>query len=372
LIRVIPFSNGVENGLAREYDTNGKLITVTQYKNGYFQKEEKINRLDKFGLRQGLYRDYYEIDQVKSDGTYKDDKKDGIFKEYAMDGRVIKKEEYRMGELLASRTEDREKFEIKRKYYQTGATKIVGTYKKGVPEGVFRQYDEKGNIDSAMVFSKGRLLRQGRMDNQGREQGTWKEFYESGHLRGIGNYVDGKKEGEWKFSFENDSLEQVGEYVRGVPNGPWRWYYPDGKLRREETYREGKEEGEMKEYDEEGGVMAEGKYVDGLQSGPWKFRIGEYVAEGNFIDGKEDGDWKQYYLDGGLAFEGEYIEGQETGVHKYYWPNGKPREVRNYRLGLRDGIWIYYDEGGAEIVRVSYASGTERKIDAENVPPGGE
>ena len=28
------------------------------------------------------------------------------------------------------------------------------------------------------------------MDNQGREQGEWKEFYETGHLRAIGNYLD--------------------------------------------------------------------------------------------------------------------------------------------------------------------------------------
>ena len=372
MIRLVPYVNGVENGLSREYNSSGTLITVTNYKNGYFQKEEKINRVDKGGMRQGVYREYYEIDQIKTDGTYKDDKKNGIFKEYSMDGRVIKKEEYRMGELIQTTAEDKDKFEIKRKYYPTGATKIVGTYKKGVPEGVFRQYDDKGNIDSAKVFSMGRLLRQGRMDNQGREQGEWKEFYESGRLRAIGNYVDGKREGVWKFSYENDSLEQTGAYVSGKPNGPWTWYYPNGSLRREESYKEGKEDGQMKEYDVDGGVMAEGNYVDGLQDGDWKYRIGEYVAQGSFVEGKEDGIWKQYYLNGVLAFEGDYIEGEESGTHKYYWPSGKLREVRNFRLGLPDGVWTIYDEGGAEVVKLTYASGVEKKIDSEAVPPGGE
>ena len=62
--------------------------------------------------------------------------------------------------------------------------------------------------------------------DRGREQGEWKEFYESGKIRSIGVYVDGKRDGVWKFSFENDSMEQVGAYVKGKPNGPWKWYYP--------------------------------------------------------------------------------------------------------------------------------------------------
>ena len=332
------------NEFAREYNNEGLLITVTHYKNGYFQKEEKINRLDRNGMKQGLYRDYYDSDQVNHEGTYRDDLKDGIFKEYSLDGRVIKKEEYKRGELIISQAQEKEKFEIKRNYYPTGATKIVGTFKKGVPEGVFRKYDESGNIDSAKVYSGGRLLRQGRMDNQGREQGGWREFYESGHLRASGNYIDGNREGVWLFSFENDSNEQVGAYIKGKPNGPWKWYYPNGELRREETYKTGKEEGPMKEYDDDGSVMAEGNYVDGKQDGPWKFRIGEYIAQGDFIEGKEDGAWKQYFLGGGLAFEGEYVDGQETGLHKYYWPNGRLREQRSYRLGLPDGEWKVFDQ----------------------------
>ena len=239
-----------------------------------------------------------------------------------------------MGELVVKEEEEKDKFEVKRGYYETGAVKIVGTYKKGVPEGVFRKYDEQGNIDSAKVYSGGRLLRQGKMDNQGREQGEWKRVYESGKLRAIGNYVDGKREGPWKFSFENDTLEQTGTFVKGKPNGPWKWYYPNGQLRREETYANGKENGYMTEYSDSGTVIAEGNYVNGLQDGDWKYRNGEYLAEGKFTEGKEDGRWKQTYPNGKLAFEGEYLDGQETGVHKYYWPNGK----RARRAHLSPGI----------------------------------
>ncbi len=370
IFKSIPYSNGVENGLAKEFRKDGIIITVTNFKNGYFQKEDKINRVDKNGLRQGLYRDYFANDKVQFEGNYKDDKKDGFFKEYNSEGRVVKKEEYRMGVLIPSIVEDKEKFEIKRRYYPTGATKIVGTYKKGVPEGVFRMYDEKGNIDSAKVFAQGKLLRIGRMDNLGLEQGEWKEYYESGQLRAIGNYVDGKRDGLWKFSYENDSLEQMGAYLKGKPVGAWKWFYPDGSTRREESYKNGLEDGLMKEYSDNGKVMAEGNYVDGKQDGDWKYSIGEYVAEGKFIEGKEDGVWKQFFDDGKLAFEGEFIEGQETGVHKFYWPNSRLREIRSYRLGLPDGEWIVYDENGAEVLKETYSSGNSRKIETVATPEG--
>ena len=80
------------------------------------------------------------------------------------------------------------------------------------------RYDEAGNIDSAKVYSGGRLLRQGKMDNQGREQGEWKEFYESGKLRAIGNYVDGKREGPG-VQLRERYAEQTGTLVK-EPNGP--------------------------------------------------------------------------------------------------------------------------------------------------------
>ncbi|MBK7572743.1 MAG: toxin-antitoxin system YwqK family antitoxin [Bacteroidetes bacterium] len=153
LYKSIPFTNGVENGLAKEYRKDGVLITVTNYRNGYFQREEKINRLDKNGLKQGLYRNYFENDKVQFEGTYKDDVKDGIFKEYSADGRVIKKKNIEWEFLfLPSLVEDKEKFEVKRKYYPTGATKIVRAPIKKDYLKVFSECTMKKETSTAQKF----------------------------------------------------------------------------------------------------------------------------------------------------------------------------------------------------------------------------
>ena len=65
-----------------------------------------------------------------------------------------------------------------------------------------------------------------------------------------------------------------------------------------------------------------------------------------------------------------YIDNKLNGAYKFYWPNGRLREFRSYRLGLPDGDWIVYDENGAEVLKETYSSGNSRKIEAEATPEG--
>ena len=131
-------------------------------------------------MKQGLYKDFYDTDQLLREGTCKDDKKDGFFKEYSLDGRVVRKEEYRMGELVVKEEDEKDKFGSQARLLRDRAVKIVGTYKKGVPEGVLRKYDEQGNIDSAKVSFRRTLIAPGQ-DGQsgpraGRVEGVLREW----------------------------------------------------------------------------------------------------------------------------------------------------------------------------------------------------
>ena len=48
----IPFVNGMEQGLAKEYSPDGSVITLIEYKRGFVIDRLKINRRDKNNLRQ--------------------------------------------------------------------------------------------------------------------------------------------------------------------------------------------------------------------------------------------------------------------------------------------------------------------------------
>ena len=52
----VPFVNGKEEGIGREFSKDSLILTITVYKNGYVTREEKINRKDKFGKKQGNWK----------------------------------------------------------------------------------------------------------------------------------------------------------------------------------------------------------------------------------------------------------------------------------------------------------------------------
>lgn len=367
LARQTTFVNGVETGLAKEF-SSGRIITLTTYRNGYITKEEKINRVDRNGMKQGAWKELYENDAVKNDGFYRDGKRDGIFREFDRNGRVTKKEEYRNDILVETVKEIQEKYDVKRDYYEDGKVKSIGTYKRGLPEGVFREYDAKGNLkDTAKIYSEGRLLRQGKLDDQGKEQGLWREFYDDGKIKSEGHYKDGKREKKWNFYFNNGHVEQTGEYVNGKPSGEWIKYFSDGKLNRDEFYENGKENGIMTEYSRDSVIIARGNYVDGKKDGVWNFNNNGYIAEGKFLEDHEDGVWKQFSTEKRILFEGSFVDGQENGEHTYYYEDGHTKEQQHWRLGLREGVWKKYDAAGILIIEITYSGGSEVKLNGVKV-----
>jgi antitoxin component YwqK of YwqJK toxin-antitoxin module len=377
LSKQIPYVEGVENGIAKEFGPDGTIITLTTYRNGYINKQEFINRKDKAGLKQGLWKELYSNSQTKWDGNYTDDKKNGTFREFSPDGRVIKREEYLNGEFVKNEERQEDiKLDIKREFYPNGNNKRIGSYYKDVAEGTTRDYSIEGKITSSRIYRKGRVIGEGVVDEEGREQGFWKEFYyctdncvdDRGPLKGEGEYKDGKRTGPWKFYYESGKLEQIGSYISGKPDGAWKWYYQNGNIWREEVYKNGKENDYSKEYSDSNTVISEGKYSAGLKEGHWKYKVGEYIAEGEYIEDKEEGLWKQYFNTGKLAFEGTYIEGNENGVHKFYYSNGNIREERSYRMGVREGVWKSFSEDGTQLISVIYLDGREKKIDGTKVP----
>ena len=74
-----------------------------------------------------------------------------------------------------------------------------------------------------------------------------KEYHENGKLEGIGyKNENGKKEGEWKFYHETGELYVTGYYVDGKKHGEFKDYYTDGTLECIGVYNHGYKVGEWK------------------------------------------------------------------------------------------------------------------------------
>ncbi len=364
LWKEVYFIDGLEEGIGRVFaKDDGRVIQLIYHKKGYITDIENINRIDNARMKQGRWITFYEDWQTHTEGEYKNNLKNGYFKEYSKAGILLTTSKYIDG-ILQEDVAELAKLDIKTEYYPSGNVKIVASYKDDVPQGVRREFSEDGEVVAGFIFKDGILLGEGIIDEEGLKDGPWKEYYPNGVLKSIGTYHTGKRIGDWKFYYPNDQLEQIGSYNKdGKADGAWTWYYATGDLLREETYFNGMIDGFSIEYDEYGVVIAEGEYIEDEKEGKWNFNYGDHKSEGEYSIGMRHGKWKSYYSDGVLNFEGEFIEDNPNGNHTWYWPNGLKKTEGKYIMGLKDGDWNKYNYDGTPFITISYENGVEKRYD---------
>lgn len=368
LYRTLEFVANKEEGKGFEYGKDGRIITFLSYKDGFLRSIEKVNRLNSSGQQTGYWVEFYPNGRVKWEGNFTGGLKNGIFKFYTKRGDLDRLEKYQAGELIED-ADETVVLDIRKEYYADGSVKMIGSYREGSRQGVFRSYDQEGQVESSTLYENNIKVGEGIMDKEGREQGDWILFYPTGETFAEGAYEDGKRIGLWKFYHQNGKLSQKGNYRDGLSHGDWTWYFENGSVKREEGYRKGKEDGEFIEYDQVGEVIHKGAYIDGYKNGPWFYLVNDHKETGEFIDGEKTGQWEAVYSDTGKTyFKGEYLNGVAIGKHKYFYPNGRVKLEGKYTGGVRDGDWKYYDESGYTEIVVKYKNGEKVRINGGKLP----
>jgi antitoxin component YwqK of YwqJK toxin-antitoxin module len=331
---------------------------------------EKINRTDNANRKQGKWKTYYKDGTIRSDGFYKDGKKNGVFKEYDKNGSLIEINKFE-DDIADVDAEESVILDIRTTYYEDGKVKTIGTYKEGKKEGTHRVYDKEGKIINSFIYNEGEVIAEGIIDEQGLYQGEWKFYFAKDSLKSTGEYVDSKKEGKWTYFYPNGTKKQVGKFKDGKATDTWYWYYENGEIHREESYYKGKEDGHSIEYDELGNVITEGDYIDGYKEGKWYYKIGDTEEVGTYKDGEKYGKWVVTYDNGKLNFKGSFVDGRAQGKHKYYHRNGMIKQFGKYKFGNKEGNWKSYDEDGKLTITINYKRGVEVKIDGVKIKPAG-
>ena len=375
----VPFVKGMEQGYGKEYAPDGTIITLTEYKKGFIVDRLKINRRDKNNLKQGKWFSFYDNGNIKQEGSYREDLKDGYFKEYTENGDLLKISKYVMGELQPD-AEEIAKLTVRNEYYPDGKLKVSAMYRNDVPEGIRRDYRPDGTVEKSQMYHNGIVTGEGNLLEDGNKDGHWKEFFTDGSLKAEGNYDDGKQVGEWKFFHLNGKTEQAGKYNKqGKPDGKWKWFYEDGKLLREENYRNGLRDGLLSEYDEDGKLVQEGEFVNGEEDGPWFYLTGDDFVKGTFRDGLRTGMWYTYSLqkngdktDSLVMFKGNFIDDLADGRHTWFWDNGKVHDEGLYVMGKKEGDWIINNSDGTLFLVITYKDGVETRFDGVKIKPAFE
>lgn len=370
LLQRIPYEKGLAEGLAKEFDTLGNVIAVAEYKKGYIIKRENVNRTDYYHMKQGSWKFFWENGNLKMEGYYINNKKHGFFKYYNEEG-VFQQIEKWENDILRIDAVETKQLEKKTAYHPNGKIKTEAFFFQGKPEGIRREYDTNGQVIQAYVFKNTALIGEGIVDENGWQQGQWKEFYEdNGALRAKGNYKDNLTIGDWEYYFPEGMIEITGSYTnKGEKEGEWTWYYPDGKIVMIENFHRGVYDGVILSFDEKGDTLLHGKFQEGLEEGRWIYRNDSVIEESFYLDGQKHGNWKTYYANGKLKISSRYEHDFPEGKTIYYWENGKKKTEYTYVGGLLQGNSYMYDENGNHVFTTTYDRGVEVEYGGVKVTP---
>ncbi|MBE0646381.1 MAG: hypothetical protein IH596_01210 [Bacteroidales bacterium] len=374
--REVPYVKGLEQGIGKEFNEAGDIITITEYKKGFIVERLKINRKDKYNRKQSRWMTFWDNGKIKTEGTYRNDMKNGYFKEYSEKGDLTRITKY-IDDVIQPEAVEIQKLEVEKEYYADGKVKSARLYRNGILEGTSIEYSQEGVIVAAMEYRNGLLAGEGLVLEDGSRNGYWKEYYPGGPLKAEGNYENGIKTGPWKYYHMNGKTEQSGVYNKqGMPEGIWRWYFDSGQLLREENYYRGKKDGLTEEYAEDGTIIERGDYLEGLEDGPWFQQIGDFYQRGSYRDGLRTGTWVSYQLiksesgtDSLTLFKGNFLDDLPDAKHTYYWDNGKVRDEGSYVAGQKEGDWIKYNYDGTLFLIITYRNGIETRYDGVKINP---
>jgi uncharacterized protein len=364
---IIPFKNGMKEGVAKEFSKDSILTALIEYHNDYVIQRQYMNRYDSKGQKTGVWKEFYSNDRIKREENFLNGKLHGYVREYDANGKVIRLQKYSNGIEVQeefSDLRDSATVKIMYEYYPNGTIKRQGGFKDGKPVGYHSELNDSGKIVVSIEYDDfGNKIGEGIINEKSQKNGRWKEFYITGEIKAEGEYSNNRRTGEWIFYFKRGKTEQKGSYKNGKPIKKWFWYYETGQILREETFVNGVEEGFLTEYDEDGKIITKGEFFDGLEEGPWFYHVGDHTEEGAYKNGLPDGEWKHYYNNGKLRFAGSYILGNAEGKHKTYYDNGKIKEEGAYVVGKKEGAWKKYDAEGNLLMTITYESDVEKKID---------
>lgn len=369
----VNYNKGKKHGTARKYDENGILIAIIEYRYGKEVDREIINQY-KNSLKNDVWKEFYPNGKIKLEQNYEFGKLHGLEKKYDLSGELINVFRYEKGILKDTTVTIDNEIDIVEKFYDLKdeegnlIKKISGGFIKGKPIGVHRTYDSLGRVNSSRMYdSKGNLIAEGIVNEDGDKFGDWEYFYSSGNIKSKGRYKKNRRVGPWSYFYKKGNIEQNGDFIKGVPNGLWKWYFESGVLKRKEYYRLGMEDGESFEYDEKSNLVAQGCYIEGMKEGKWFYDFYFHTEKGNYKSNFKDGFWKYFYKNDKIYFEGKFTQRNCDGKHLYYYKNGKLKQVEYYIFGRKTKNWEFYDYYGTLIKILTFENNKLVKIDGVSV-----
>ena len=190
-----------------------------------------------------------------------------------------------------------------------------------VRDGIFYFKDSDIPYSGKVIYEKNAYINQSGELKNGKKVGLWIDRYsKSGILERERFYENGKiKDGLRKNYHWNGRLWNRGNYTNGKMNGLWEEFYDSGLPAYRVMKVNGKAEGLAESFHKNGQIHYAHKYIEGIEEdglSSYFFDNGQLKRQGNIKDGKKEGIWEYFNKDGSLkkaiTFENVKVIGSFT------------------------------------------------------------
>ena len=203
-----------------------------------------FNQTDKQGLKQGFWKVKYPNGAIKYTVYYKNNKPLGVMKRYFDDNTL-------MAELVFSLNTAKIKAKL---YFQGGPL---------AAEGIYSQKDVKDSIWNYYSFYTKNLTSRENYIN-GKKEGISYAYFSDGKVAEERSWKKGLSDGIWKQYFENGTNKFSTFFIGGKCEGVFILNYPDNRVELTGMYKDDKREGKWIHYNVEGKEDSIIEYKDGV------------------------------------------------------------------------------------------------------------
>ena len=201
------------------------------------------NVTDAKGLKQGYWKKPSgEAGKFIFEGTFKDDKPQGVFKYYYPFDTVKAIMDFKKDGAYA----------YAKLFHPTGKLMARGKYIGEVKDSVWTYYDDAGVMVSRDIYVNGKKngkcliylpdgkIAEERIYKMDVQDGPFKQYFDGKLVKGEGTYVNGVLEGKNTYYYPTGIAAATGYYKNGQKTGPWIYKEKDGKIKEKELYIDGK------------------------------------------------------------------------------------------------------------------------------------
>ncbi|OFY91199.1 MAG: hypothetical protein A3K10_15635 [Bacteroidetes bacterium RIFCSPLOWO2_12_FULL_31_6] len=363
---ITTFVDGKKEGIEKEFYKNGTLSSDVEYKdgqlNGYYKTYHPNGQLQseaqtENGFFNGVKKNYFKDGKLEVECNYYKGDINGVYKEFDIDGKLFYTYDYKKGDVYAYSFFDKEGKLIHSDNKQSGKLNYLGYFPngnktsegiynyKGGKEGVWKYYNVNGTLNTTSEFKENMLINK------------TNNYFNDGTIEIYKNYKNDTLQGYYirKDRFGNRYNE--GWYKNGNLHGVWETYYPTNKLKETNYYFNGKLNGEQISYGVDQKITERLYYVNGELINEYYYnQNGEIYDSITTLTSKRDTLYT-HYTNNAVKSIFNYSYGYKHGKYIGYFPTGKKKAEGNFVGNKKDGNWVWYFENGKTEVTCTYILG---------------